>query len=75
MNKTLLQSEQGIPLGNSQEAFKTKLQERNKTMEFRFMERITLHEDHVKNLMVIQSAEFKNLNKYEEVLPFKHSQV
>lgn len=44
-------------------------------MEFRFLERITLHEDHAKNLRVIQLPTFKNFNRYGEVLPFKHSQV
>jgi cadherin 5 type 2 (VE-cadherin) len=44
-------------------------------MEFRFLERITLHEDHVKNLRNIESADFKKLNRHQEVLPFKHSQV
>lgn len=44
-------------------------------MEYRFLERITLHEDHVKNLRNIESADFKKLNRHQEVLPFKHSQV
>ena len=73
MNETLNECEQGIPLGKSAEEFKARLSARDAGMEFRFLERITLHEDHVKNLRNIESADFKKLNRHQEVLPFKHS--
>ena len=44
-------------------------------MEWRILTRITLHNDHVKNLQILDLAGFKEQNRYNEILPFKHSQV
>lgn len=38
-------------------------------MEFRVLQRMTQHKDHVKNLYTGTQMEFKRQNRYNEVLP------
>ena len=40
-------------------------------MEFRILQRMTQHKDHVKNLYTSAKMEFKRQNRYNEVLPCK----
>lgn len=40
-------------------------------MEFRVLQRMTQHKDHVKNLYTSAKMEFKRQNRYNEVLPCK----
>lgn len=78
MHQGILSLEAGIPLltgSNIQEAFKDNLKKRNQATEWRIMNRITLNQDHVKNLPMMDQTGFKDQNRYDEVLPFKHSQV
>ena len=74
MNDTIKSLEQGIPV-TSATAFNQQIAARNPGMEFRILTRITLHQDHVKNLQILDRTAFKEQNRYNEVLPFKHCQV
>lgn len=61
--------EQGIPID------KFKPNDRKVDMEFRILDKMTFHKDHVANLFVSSHSEFKVLNRHLEVLPFKHNRV
>ena len=56
MSQDIVDLERGIPL--LQDNSLQSIQERDKTMEFRVLERICLHQDHAKNLVVIPIAQF-----------------
>ena len=58
LQKTIAQLEQGIPL-NSVDQFKAEVTSRHQQMEWRIMTRITLHQDHVKNLQILDLTSFK----------------
>ena len=44
-------------------------------MEFRVLNRISLHADHASNLELSQEQSLKQQNKHSAVLPFRHSMV
>jgi hypothetical protein len=61
--------EQGIPID------KFKPNDRKQDMEFRILDKMTFHKDHVANLFVSSHSKFKVLNRHLDVLPFKHNRV
>ena len=44
-------------------------------MEFRVLQHMTQHKDHVKNLVTSPNLQFHRLNRYNDILPFKHNQL
>ena len=44
-------------------------------MQWRILERMTFHQDHVKNLQILDLQGFKDQNRYPVVLPYKHCQL
>ncbi len=48
---------------------------RRPDMEFRILDRMTGHKDHVANLFVRSHKKFNDRNRYPEVLTFKHNRV
>ena len=69
MQNDLADLEKGIPISNFSVA------ERDLAMEFRVIERISLHQDHANNLQIIRLQQFQGENRHPTVLPFRHSQV
>jgi hypothetical protein len=49
--------------------------ERDAGMEFRILARISCHKIHYRSIFKSQNIDFKNKNRYQEVLPFEHSMV
>ena len=50
-------------------------QERELEMEFRVLTRLNCHKLHYLNLYKSPMHEFKSKNRYNEVLPFRHTRV
>ena len=63
-NEDLKNLERGIPI----EDFKDIRTKRMIDMEFRVLQRMTQHKDHVKNIYISTQMEFKRQNRYNEVL-------
>jgi len=63
--------EKGIDVEN----FHNKLRDRKFDMEFRILCRMTQSQFHFDNLEKHFDIEFKKLNRYKEVLPFKHNLI
>jgi len=70
-NEDLQYLECGIPI----EDFYGMKEKRKFEMEFRVLSRMTQHKGHVKNLFTSPKFDFKQQNRYKEVLPFNHSRV
>ena len=71
MNQELASLEAGIPLSD----FKLSLNQHWIDMQFRVLQKITLHKQHVLNVFNSSEIEFLRLNRYKEILPFKHNRV
>lgn len=74
-NDDLKDLEKGIPLSHFAEEFKRRETEKELEMEFRVLSRINCHKSHYLNLYKSPNLDFKSKNRYNEVLPFKHSRV
>ena len=57
----ILSLEVGIPISDN---FDQKIKKRDIEMEFRVIERISLHHDHAKNLVVLNLSQFKDQNRH-----------
>lgn len=55
--------------------FEKELDQRDLEMEFRLLTRMNCHKLHFQSLFKSQNIDFKNKNRYQEVLPFQHSMV
>ena len=63
--------EKGLALAR----FEAEMAERDPPMEYRLLTRMNCHLLHYKNLYKSQNVDFKNKNRYNEVLPFHHNLV
>lgn len=69
MQQDLSDMERGIKVGEFHTA------NRRPDMEYRILQRMTGHKDHVANLFVRSHKIFKDSNRHNDILPFKHSRV
>jgi hypothetical protein len=44
-------------------------------MEFRVIQKMTMHKDHAKNFFISSNQQFFKLNRHKDVLPFIHNRV
>jgi protein tyrosine phosphatase len=49
--------------------------DRDADMEYRLLTRMTCHKIHYRSIFKSQNRDFKDKNRYQEVLPFEHSMV
>mmetsp|Transcript_18730 Transcript_18730/g.17857 ORF Transcript_18730/g.17857 Transcript_18730/m.17857 type:complete len:157 (+) Transcript_18730:391-861(+) len=63
--------EKGIPISQ----FETQMKLRDIEMEYRILTRLNCHKLHYLNLYKRQNIDFKEKNRYGEILPFEHSRV
>lgn len=63
--------EKGIPL----KSYEAEVQQRDMEMEYRVLIRMNCHKMHYQSLFKSQNLDFKQKNRYNEVLPFTHSMV
>ena len=71
INKELLKLEQGIPLADFLSLNCLKKVE----LQFKVLQKMTLHKDHVLNFFNSCDVQFHRLNRYKEILPFLHNRV
>lgn len=55
--------------------FKTGIENRDIGMEFRILNRITLHLDHGENFVRYDLSKMKLLDRKHNILPYKHNRV
>lgn len=63
--------ERGIPLQN----FVAKQSLKKMDIEFRTLQKICFHKDHVLNLFQSLDINFSKINRYKSILPFMHNRV
>lgn len=63
--------EKGIHLGHFNSSLDTKRIE----LEFRTLQKMCFHKDHVQNLFTSFDVQFHKINRYKDILPFLHNRV
>lgn len=63
--------ERGIPL----DKFKSFLNQKRIELEFRTLQKMCFHKDHVLNLFTSFDIQFHKINRYKDILPFLHNRV
>ena len=63
--------ERGIPLTTFADRMNVKRME----IEFRTLQKICFHKDHVLNLFTSLDVKFHKLNRYKDILPYVHNRV
>ena len=63
--------ERGVPLATFADRMNVKRME----IEFRTLQKICFHKDHVLNLFTSLDVKFHKLNRYKDILPYVHNRV
>ena len=70
-----LQDLKNLEMGISLEQFEDKLFMKRIELEFRTLQKMCFHKDHVLNLFTSFDIQFHKINRYKDILPFNHNRV